>query len=117
MPSPTPAQLAASLVGSESDNVEVVRLVREAIAARTTLVFELVSAPSSTESGYLEALDKLVTQGSADPLIETIAIEQMIRARTYTSAHWLDLLHRLLRLAAAARTAYADAILTQLGPP
>ena len=117
MPSPTPAELAASLVGSESDNVEVVRLVRAAIAARTTLVIELVSAPTSTQAGYLEALDKLVAEGSADPLVEAIAIEQMIRARVYTSGHWLDLLHRLIRLAAAARTAYADAILTQLGPP
>ena len=113
----TPAEIAASLVSAESDNVEVVRLIREAIAARTTLVIELASAPTSTEVGYLEALDKVVTGGSADPLVETIAIEQLIRARAYTSGNWLDLLHRLLRLAAAARTAYADAILTQLGPP
>ena len=117
MPSPTPVEIAASLVSSEADNVEIVRLVRVAIAARKTLVVELASAPSSTEAGYLEVLNKLTAEGSADPLVETIAIEQMIRARFHTNGNWLALLHRLIRLAAAARTAYADAILTQLGPP
>ena len=113
---PTAAELAASLVDEELDNIEVLRLVQEAIAARSTLVISLASAPSGTEAGYLEALDKLVESGTCDAAVEIIAIEELRRAYTYTSGNWVLLLEHLLRLAAAARTAYAQAILAQLGP-
>jgi hypothetical protein len=116
MPSPTPAELAASLVASESDNLQIQRLIQEAIAARSVLTISLLNAPTATEAGYFEALDKLVVLGTVDPLVEIIAIEQLRRTRVFTAANWRTLLEHLLRLASATRNAYASAILAQLGP-
>jgi hypothetical protein len=114
---PTPAETAAAaLAAAEPDNVEVQRLIREAIAARSVLVFAPVAAPPPPGSAsYLEVLARMRNGVNYDALTQVVAIEGLIRDNSYTEAKWNQLVGHLIGLASAARTAYADAIIAALG--
>ena len=115
---PTPAEYAASLVGSEVDNVKVLSLVRAAIAARTVLVVSPVAAPPTPGStSYLEVHDRMRNGANYDALVETIEIGRLIRNHAYTEAKWNQLINHFVGLASSARTSYADVIIAELGAP